>query len=79
MNYKIQRLVEYGVFLLNEDSPFIRKVFHEYFALYVDNYYYHQFYTVDTTTYSLKNLLQEFETIGLLIFGSGQFWLQELH
>ena len=59
MNYKIQRLVEYGIFLLGEDSPFLRKVFQEYFSVYVDNYYYHVFHTIDYGEYSKENLKLE--------------------
>ena len=63
MNYKIQRLVEYGIFLMDDDSPFLRKVMKEYFSIYVDNYYYNIFYTVDDTVYSDDNLLKEFQGI----------------
>ncbi len=63
MNYKIERLVEYGVFLLDEDSPFIRKIFGEYFSVYVDNYYYHVFHTIDDGVYSDQNLKLELKGI----------------
>ena len=61
MNYKIKRLIEYRILLFDDDSPFLRKVFREFFTLYVDNYYYHIFYTVDDSHYSLENLHQEFQ------------------
>ena len=78
MNYKIQRLVEYGVFLLDDDSPFIRKVFQDYFSLYVDNYYYHLFYTVDDCNYNLDNLHKEFQgTMIEILDDYRQYELQE--
>lgn len=61
MNYKISRLVEYGIFLYGEDNEFLRKIFREYFSVYVDNYYYGIFYTVEDTNYSLDNLKKEFD------------------
>lgn len=60
MNYKISRLVEYGIFLYGEDSEFLRRIFKEYFSVYVDNYYYGIFYTVEDAVYSLDNLKEEF-------------------
>lgn len=78
LNYKIQRLVEYGVFLLDDDSPFIRKIFHEYFSVYVDNYYYNLFYTVDASSYSSENLLKEFQGIMVeMLDDYSQYELQE--
>lgn len=78
MNYKIQCLVEYGVFLLDDDSPFIRKVFQDYFSLYVDNYYYNIFYTVDDSVYSLDNLCKEFQgTMIEMLDDYRQYELQE--
>ncbi len=63
MNYKIQRLVEYGIFLLDDDSPFLRKVLKEYLSVYVDNYYYNIFYTIDDNSYNEDNLKKEFQGI----------------
>ena len=63
MNYKINRLVEYGLFVLGKDNPFIRNVFTEYFSTYVDNYYYGIFHTIDDTHYNEKNLRLEFKGI----------------
>ena len=78
MNYKIQRLVDYGVFLLDEDLSFIRKVFQAYFSLYVDNYYYHIFYTVDDSVYNFDNLCKEFQgTMIEMLDDYKQYELQE--
>ena len=63
MNYKIDRLTEYGVFLVQQDSEFIRQVFKEYFRVYVDNYYYGIFHTIDNGKYNEKNLKLEFKGI----------------
>ena len=63
MNYKIERLVEYAIFLYKEDTPFLRNVFHEYFSVYVDNYYYGIFHTIDDTKYTKENLEKEFTGI----------------
>ncbi len=64
MNYKIDRLTEYGVFAYQEDSEFIRYVFHQYFGVYVDNYYYNIFQTIEEeTSYSDENLKLEFKGI----------------
>lgn len=60
MNYKVNRLVQYGVFLLNQDTPFLRKVLKHYFQTYVDNYYYHVFHTIDDDRFNEKNLKLEF-------------------
>ena len=63
MNYKIDRLTEYGVFLMQQDTEFIRQVFREYFRVYVDNYYYGIFHTIDNGKYNEKNLKLEFKGI----------------
>ncbi len=60
MNYKVDRLVEYGVFLFNQDLPFIREVLQHYFQTYVDNYYYQVFHTIDDDHFTEKNLKLEF-------------------
>ena len=64
MNYKIKRLVEYGVLLFQQDTPFIRRVFSSYFQTFIDNYYYGIFNTIDDETYNRKNLKLEF--IGIM-------------
>ncbi len=63
MNYKIQRLIEYGIFLLDDDSEFIRGVFKKYFSVFIDNYYYGIFYTIEDSNYSFDNLHLEFQGI----------------
>ena len=63
MNYKINRLVEYGVFVVQKDTPFIRQVFTGYFSTYVDNYYYNIFNTVEEEKFNEKNLKLEFKGI----------------
>ena len=60
MNYKLNRLVEYGVAIYQMDSPFIRAVFSSYFQTYIDNYYYGIFNTIDDENYNRKNLKAEF-------------------
>ena len=63
MNYKISRLVEYGVLVFNQDSSFIRSVLATYFQTYIDNYYYGIFNTVDEERYNQKNLKLEFSGV----------------
>ena len=64
MNYKVDRLTEYGVFAYQEDTDFVRYVFREYFKVYVDNYYYGIFHTIEEeTSYSDENLKIEFKGI----------------
>lgn len=61
MNYKIQRLVEYELFLMDDESSFLRKVMNKYISLYIDNYYYNIFYTVEDNVYNEDNLKKEFQ------------------
>ena len=63
MNYKINRLVEYGVFLCGQDSKFMRQVFEAYFSTYVDNRYYDIFNTINDSVFNEKNLKLEFNGI----------------
>ena len=63
MNYKISRLIEYGVLVYSKDSSFIRNVFSTYFQTYIDNYYYGIFNTVDEERYNQKNLKLEFSGV----------------
>lgn len=64
MNYKVSRLIEYGIIIYQEDSPFIRKVFTNYFQTYIDNYYYKIFNTIeDDNNYNRKNLKLELNGI----------------
>lgn len=61
MNYKVNRLVEYGVAIYGQDSAFIRQVFSSYFQTYIDNYYYGIFNTIeDEDNFNRKNLKTEF-------------------
>ena len=64
MNYKINRLIEYGVFAYQEDNDFIREVFKKYFTVYVDNYYYGIFHTLkEGSSYNAENQLKELKGI----------------
>ena len=63
MNYKINRLVEYGVVVYQKNSPFIRDVLAGYFQTYIDNYYYGVFNTVEEEVYNRRNLKQEFNGV----------------
>lgn len=63
MNYKLNRLIEYGVVVYQNESPFIRGVFGSYFQTYIDNYYYGIFNTIDDGTYSEETLKTEFDGI----------------
>lgn len=63
MNYKIKRLMEYGILFYQQDTPFIRRVFSSYFQTFVDNYYYGVFNTIDDEVYNRKNLKMEFTGI----------------
>lgn len=63
MNYKVNRLVEYGVVLYQKDSSFIRNVLTSYFQTYIDNYYYGVFNTIDDENYNKRNLKLEFNGI----------------
>lgn len=60
MNYKIKRLVEYGILFYHQDTPFIRRAFGSYFQTFIDNYYYGVFNTIDDENYNRKNLKLEF-------------------
>ena len=60
MNYQVSRLVEYAVVIQNEDNEFVRSVFSTYFQMYIDNYYYELFHTVDADKYSVDVLKKEF-------------------
>ena len=60
MNYKINRLTNYGVLVYHENSIFIKQVFKAYFKTYVDNYYYGVFNTIDDKEYNEENLKLEF-------------------
>ena len=59
MNYKVSRLIEYGVFLYQKDSFFVRDIFKNYFQTYIDNYYYGVFNTIDDEHYNRRNLKLE--------------------
>ena len=63
MNYKINRLVAYAMFITEQNGDFEKHVFTEYFRTYVDNYYYHIFHTIDGDTYNISNLKLEFKGI----------------
>ncbi|MBR6137811.1 MAG: hypothetical protein IKQ06_06630 [Bacilli bacterium] len=63
MNYKLNRLVDYGVVVYQNESPFIRGVFGSYFQTYIDNYYYGIFNTIDNGSYNEENLKLEFNGI----------------
>ncbi len=63
MNYKANRLIEYGVLCFQRDSSFIRNVFSSYFQTYIDNYYYGIFSTIDDENYNKKNLKTELNGI----------------
>ena len=60
MNYKVNRLVEYGVAIYQQDSQFVRDVLNVYFQTYVENYYYQVFSTIeDDETFNRRNLKAE--------------------
>lgn len=64
MDYKINRLVEYGVLIYQQDSQFIRQVFGGYFRTYVDNYYYEVYSTLeDHSKYTLEHFRTELQGI----------------
>ena len=63
LNYKVSRLAAYGTLIYNEDSDFINRIFKNYFQIYVDNYYYGIFHTVDDGVYNKDNLKLEFDGI----------------
>lgn len=64
MDYKINRLTEYGVLIYGEDTPFIRQIFNAYIRTYIDNYYYGVFNTIeDGSRYNERNLELEFTGI----------------
>ena len=63
MNYKTNRLIEYGVLCLGKDSSFIRSVFSNYFQTYIDNYYYGVFSTIEGENYNKTNLKIELNGI----------------
>ena len=59
MNYKVNRLVEYGVLIDGRDSKFVREVWEHYFRTFIDNYYYQIFHTIDADHFTEKNLKDE--------------------
>ena len=61
MNDKINHFIEYGIYLYGEDSPFLRKVLKAYFSLYVDNYYYETFHTLENATCNPETMELEFK------------------
>lgn len=63
LNYKVSRLASYGTLIYNEDSEFINRIFKNYFQIYVDNYYYGIFHTVDNGVFNKENLKLEFDGI----------------
>ena len=63
MNYKVNRLIEYGVLCYEKNTPFIRNVFQSYFQTYIDNYYYGVFNTLEEENYNRRNLKLEFTGI----------------
>lgn len=63
MNNKIRCLIEYVLFLYNDNNDFVRDVAREYILVYVDNYYYGIFHTIDDSNYSLDNLKLEFNGV----------------
>lgn len=63
MSYKTNCLIEYTLIVYNKDNKFIRKVLAKYFSVYIDNYYYNIFQTIDDTKFNLENLHLEFNGI----------------
>lgn len=61
MDYKISRLVKYGLVILNSDDEYLAFLLKAYIETYIKTYYYHQFETVDSDTYSLEVLGEELE------------------
>ena len=61
MNYKVSRLVEYGLVFCSKNTPFTRSVLRHYFRTYISNYYYGTFYTIEDEEYSRGNLKLEFQ------------------
>ncbi len=60
MNYKVNRLVEYGVAIYQQDSQFVRDVLNVYFQTYIENYYYQIFSTLENDeTFNRRNLKAE--------------------
>ena len=59
MNNKIRYLIEYVLFLYNDNNDFAKDVARGYISTYVDNYYYGIFHTIDDSNYSLDNLKLE--------------------
>lgn len=60
MNNKIRCLIDYVLFLYNDNNEFVKDVARNYFSIYVDNYYYGIFHTIDDSNYSIDNLKLEF-------------------
>ena len=63
MSYKTNCLIEYTLVIYNKENSFIKKVLQEYFNIYIDNYYYNIFHTIDNCKYNLNNLKLEFNGI----------------
>lgn len=61
IDYKISRLVKYGLVILNSDDEYLAFLLRSYIETYIKTYYYHIFETVDSDTYSLEVLGEELE------------------
>lgn len=61
MNYKISRLVEYGLLIMHSSDLFLKEVLEKYLKNYVNSFYYLTFDTVNSKVYSEKIMLEEIE------------------
>lgn len=61
MNYKISRLVEYGMLIMHSSDLFLKEVLEKYLKNYVNSCYYFIFDTVNSKIYNEKIMLEEIE------------------
>ena len=54
MDYKISRLVKYGLVILNSDDEYLAFLLKSYIETYIKTYYYHQF--MQFYRYHFKNI-----------------------
>ena len=61
MNYKISRLVEYGMLIMHSSDLFLKEVLEKYLKNYVNSCYYFIFDTVNSKIYDDKVMREEIE------------------
>ena len=61
MNYRINRMLKYGLTIMHSDDSFLSECLSKYLKTYINSSYYRIFDTVSTNNYDDKVLLEEIE------------------